>query len=85
MKLSTFKTLSSTCLALSYTMTSLVSAEAKKPNIIYIIADDLGYNDLSCYGQKFFKTPHLDKMAAEAFALPITIQEILSALLREVA
>jgi len=43
----------------------LSAAAAKKPNIIYIMVDDLGYGDLSCFGQKKFKTPHLDKMAAE--------------------
>jgi arylsulfatase A len=36
-----------------------------KPNIIYILADDLGYGDLSCYGQKRFSTPNLDRLAAE--------------------
>ncbi|MCK5134186.1 MAG: arylsulfatase [Bacteroidales bacterium] len=35
------------------------------PNIIYILADDLGYGDLSCYGQEKFSTPHLDKLANE--------------------
>lgn len=36
-----------------------------KPNIIYILADDLGYGDLGCYGQKIVQTPEIDKMATE--------------------
>ena len=35
------------------------------PNIVYILADDLGYGDLGCYGQKRFATPNIDRMAAE--------------------
>lgn len=37
---------------------------AAKPNIVFIIADDLGYGDLACYGQKTIQTPVLDKLAA---------------------
>lgn len=36
-----------------------------RPNIIYILADDLGYGDLSILGQKKFQTPHIDKLASE--------------------
>lgn len=35
----------------------------RNPNIIYILADDLGYGDLSCFGQNKFQTPNIDKMA----------------------
>jgi len=38
---------------------------SSKPNVIYILADDLGYGDLSCYGQKKFVTPNIDRLAAE--------------------
>lgn len=37
----------------------------RPPNIIFIVADDLGYGDLSCYGQQRYQTPHIDQLAAE--------------------
>ncbi|MFT5856719.1 MAG: arylsulfatase A [Verrucomicrobiales bacterium] len=38
---------------------------AEKPNIIYILLDDAGYGDFSCYGQQKFETPNIDKIATE--------------------
>lgn len=46
-------------------LASLSPATAERPNIILIVADDLGFGDLGCYGQKQIQTPHLDQLAAE--------------------
>ena len=40
------------------------SLEKARPNILFILADDIGYSDLSCYGAKHARTPNLDKLAA---------------------
>ena len=42
-----------------------VSSDIKRPNIIYILADDMGYGDLGCYGQTKIETPNIDRLAAE--------------------
>jgi len=43
----------------------LVIGQAKPPNIVFILADDLGWAELGCYGNKFNETPHLDRLARE--------------------
>ena len=44
---------------------TLTAQRNSRPNIVYIMADDLGYADLSCYGRKDYQTPNLDKLCAQ--------------------
>ena len=46
------------------TVTSSIAAASQKlPNIVFNIADDLGYQELGCYGQKWIQTPNIDRIA----------------------
>jgi arylsulfatase A len=54
---------SAICLSGTLVLLSSPSKAEKPPNILYILADDLGYGDLSCYGQKKFQTPNIDRLA----------------------
>jgi len=54
-----------TALLTALLLTAIASLAAEKPNIIVIMADDLGYGDVSAYGATAFTTPHLDQLAAE--------------------
>ena len=50
-------------LLVASSLTSFTHAQSSKPNIVVILADDLGWKDLGCYGSEDFKTPHLDELA----------------------
>lgn len=57
-------------LCLMWLVTSLAigaepSLRAERPNVVFILADDLGYNELGCYGQKRIRTPHLDRLCSQ--------------------
>lgn len=65
-------TISSVILFIAINSFSAVNAQSQskaqnnsKPNVIYIFADDLGYGEIGCYGQKRIKTPNIDRLAAE--------------------
>ncbi|MEO6738728.1 MAG: arylsulfatase [Chthoniobacteraceae bacterium] len=52
-------------LLVAFIFAAASSHAADKPNIIFLLADDIGYADLSCYGAKHAKTPNLDRLAAQ--------------------
>jgi arylsulfatase A-like enzyme len=61
-------------LALGWTMAVEASAaggtpEPRRPNIVFLIADDLGYGDVGCFGQRLIRTPHVDGLAADGMRI----------------
>ncbi len=59
------QTVGATSAAIAIGGCSLKSLQKRKPNIIFFMADDLGYNEVGCYGQQKIRTPHIDRLAAE--------------------
>ncbi len=57
------------CLCSSSSVRSEDRASVKQPNIVFILADDLGWSDLSCYGHSYHETPHIDALAAQGILL----------------
>ena len=45
------------------------TAEPRRPNVVFVIADDLGYGDIGCFGQTKIRTPHIDQLATEGMRL----------------
>ncbi len=43
----------------------VAAAQTNRPNIVFILADDLGYTDLACYGSKYYETPNIDRLARQ--------------------
>ncbi|MEO6785295.1 MAG: sulfatase-like hydrolase/transferase, partial [Chthoniobacteraceae bacterium] len=56
------------CLAVA-AHAAIARAADRKPNIIFLLADDLGYGDVGCFGQKKIRTPNIDRLAAEGMKL----------------
>src|SRR3954466_39714 len=50
---------------LPWCLSTSAFAAPRRPNVVLILADDLGWAELGCYGQKKIRTPRLDRMAAE--------------------
>ena len=48
---------------LAFPLLGAYAQKTPKPNIIYIMCDDMGYGDLGCYGQPYISTPNIDNMA----------------------
>lgn len=55
--------------ASTFACPALARSSAKRPNILFIMADDMGYADLSCYGRRDYDTPHIDGLAQSGMKL----------------
>lgn len=53
------------CLCTILLAVGSLAAENRPPNIIFVLADDLGYTDVACFGSKYYETPNIDRLAAQ--------------------
>ncbi|HAA59927.1 MAG TPA: N-acetylgalactosamine-6-sulfatase, partial [Planctomycetaceae bacterium] len=53
------------CLILALVLSARAVAAADRPNVVFVLADDLGWTELGCYGNRFNQTPHLDRLARD--------------------
>lgn len=60
-----------TSLVLPSLVPDAAAAEAQRPNIVFLLCDDLGYGDVGCFGQKKIRTPNIDRLAAEGMRLTV--------------
>ena len=51
------------------TLPQTLGAEGRPPNIVFVLADDLGYTDLACFGSKYYETPNIDRLASQGMKL----------------
>lgn len=56
-------------LGIFYVLACSLQAADTPPNIIFILADDLGYTDVACFGSQYYETPHIDKLATQGMRL----------------
>ena len=49
---------------------AIAQAEAKKPNVVTFLIDDMGWKDLGCFGAKLYETPNIDKLCSEGIRFP---------------
>ena len=58
------------CLAIiCFACSGVSAADARRPNIVFIMADDLGYTDLGCQGSQYYETPNIDRLASQGLKL----------------
>src|SRR3954451_22184595 len=62
------KRITASALAILSLCTELTVA-ADRPNIVFVLADDLGWTDTACYGSKYYETPNIDRLASQGMKL----------------